>query len=280
MKAIIITAIACCMMATMTLTASAKPGDKQQKKEKVSAVLTDSTSKNSLTVVSDTLLNDTVAGTESWGDSDNDDHFTKRWNFNFDSDKSDSFMIITVVSLVCVFGCPLLAVCFIAYLIYRNRRNKYRLAQAAIDKGQEIPAEIINADKTTTDVINSDSIYKMKREAVRRIFIGIGLAVFLGYLIGKLGMMIGLLVVIIGVGKYVVAMMDEKHLTNSDNVTLSFEPDALRALARDALARKTGARGLRAAMEKIMTDIMYNVAGGKSAQKVVITAAMVEEGLK
>ena len=65
-----------------------------------------------------------------------------------------------------------------------------------------------------------------------------------------------------------------------DNVELSFEPDALRALARDALARKTGARGLRAAMEKIMTDIMYNVAGGKSPQKVVITEAMVEEGLK
>ena len=65
-----------------------------------------------------------------------------------------------------------------------------------------------------------------------------------------------------------------------DNVELSFEPDALRALAREALARKTGARGLRAAMEKIMTDIMYNVAGGKSAQKVVITAALVEEGLK
>lgn len=216
MKAIFITAIACCMMATMTLTASAKPGDKQQKKEKVSAVLTDSTSKNSLTVVSDTLLNDTVAGTESWGDSDNDDHFTKRWNFNFDSDKSDNFMIIAVVSLLSVFILPILAVCFIAYLIYRNRRNKYRLAQSAIDKGQEIPAEIINADKTTTDVINSDSIYKMKREAVRRIFIGIGLAVFLGYLIGKLGMMIGLLVVIIGVGKYVVAMMDEKHEKQKD----------------------------------------------------------------
>ena len=71
-----------------------------------------------------------------------------------------------------------------------------------------------------------------------------------------------------------------RKLLALDNVDLEFEPDALRALARDALARKTGARGLRAAMEKIMTDIMYNVAGGKSAQKVVITAAMVEEGLK
>lgn len=215
MKAIIITAIACCMMATMTLTASAKPGDKQQKKEKVSAVLTDSTSKNSLTVVSDTLLNDTVAGTESWGDSDNDDHFTKRWNFNFDSDKSDNFMIIAVVSLLSVFILPILAVCFIAYLIYRNRRNKYRLAQSAIDKGQEIPAGVIDSEKPVEGV-NSDSIYKLKREAVRKIFIGIGLAVFLGYIIGKLGMMIGLLVVIIGVGKYVVAMMDEKHEKQKD----------------------------------------------------------------
>ena len=71
-----------------------------------------------------------------------------------------------------------------------------------------------------------------------------------------------------------------QKLLSLDNVELSFEADALRALARDALARKTGARGLRAAMEKIMTDIMYNVAGGKSTQKVVITAAMVEEGLK
>jgi len=71
-----------------------------------------------------------------------------------------------------------------------------------------------------------------------------------------------------------------QKLLSLDNVELSFETDALRALARDALARKTGARGLRAAMEKIMTDIMYNVAGGKSAQKVVITAVMVEEGLK
>ena len=71
-----------------------------------------------------------------------------------------------------------------------------------------------------------------------------------------------------------------RKLLSLDNVDLEFEPDALRALARDALARKTGARGLRAAMEKIMTDIMYDVAGGKSTQKVVITAAMVEEGLK
>jgi ATP-dependent Clp protease ATP-binding subunit ClpX len=63
-------------------------------------------------------------------------------------------------------------------------------------------------------------------------------------------------------------------------VTLSFEPEALRALAHDALARKTGARGLRASMERIMTDIMYESAGSEKNKKIVITADMVEKGLR
>ena len=71
-----------------------------------------------------------------------------------------------------------------------------------------------------------------------------------------------------------------RKLLAMDNVDLSFEPDALRALARNALARKTGARGLRAAMERIMTDVMYTAPDGKATKKVVVTAAMVEEGLK
>ena len=71
-----------------------------------------------------------------------------------------------------------------------------------------------------------------------------------------------------------------RKLLAMDNVDLSFEPEALRALARNALARKTGARGLRAAMERIMTDVMYTAPDGKAAKKVTVTAAMVEEGLK
>ena len=71
-----------------------------------------------------------------------------------------------------------------------------------------------------------------------------------------------------------------RKLLAMDNVDLTFEPDALRALARNALARKTGARGLRAAMERIMTDVMYTAPDGKATKKVVVTAAMVEEGLK
>ena len=71
-----------------------------------------------------------------------------------------------------------------------------------------------------------------------------------------------------------------RKLLAMDNVDLSFEPEALRALARNALARKTGARGLRAAMERIMTDVMYAAPDDKTAKKVVVTARMVEDHLK
>ena len=71
-----------------------------------------------------------------------------------------------------------------------------------------------------------------------------------------------------------------KKLLTMDGVELEFETDALRALARNALSRKTGARGLRAAMERIMTDVMYEAPGSKDLRKVVVTVKMVEDGLK
>ena len=71
-----------------------------------------------------------------------------------------------------------------------------------------------------------------------------------------------------------------RKLLAMDHVDLEFAPEALRELAKAALARKTGARGLRAAMERIMTDVMYEGTGGQESRKVVVTAEMVKEGLK
>ena len=71
-----------------------------------------------------------------------------------------------------------------------------------------------------------------------------------------------------------------RKLLAMDHVDLEFAPEALRELAKAARARKTGARGLRAAMERIMTDVMYEGAGDQGSRKVVVTAEMVKEGLK
>ncbi len=70
-----------------------------------------------------------------------------------------------------------------------------------------------------------------------------------------------------------------QKLLAMDGVDLSFEPDALRELAKTALARKTGARGLRAEMERLMTDVMYEAPGNAKMKKVVVTAQTIKEKL-
>jgi len=70
-----------------------------------------------------------------------------------------------------------------------------------------------------------------------------------------------------------------RKLLAMDGVDLSFEPDALRELAKTALCRKTGARGLRAEMERLMTDVMYEAPGNPKMKKVVVTKKMIEERL-
>jgi len=70
-----------------------------------------------------------------------------------------------------------------------------------------------------------------------------------------------------------------RKLLAMDGVELEFEPAALRALAKTALARKTGARGLRAEMERLMTDVMYEAPGNPKMKKVVVSEKMIKERL-
>lgn len=61
-----------------------------------------------------------------------------------------------------------------------------------------------------------------------------------------------------------------------DDVTLEFEPDALTAIAKEAIARKTGARGLRSIIEKLMTEVMFEIPSRDDIKKCVITKEAVE----
>lgn len=65
-------------------------------------------------------------------------------------------------------------------------------------------------------------------------------------------------------------------LLEMDGVTLEITDDALQAVAKKALEREIGARGLRAIMEKIMTRIMYQIPSDLTIQKVVITPECVD----
>lgn len=68
-----------------------------------------------------------------------------------------------------------------------------------------------------------------------------------------------------------------QKLLELDNVTLEFEPQALEAIAREAIKRNTGARGLRAIIEGIMLDVMYEVPSREDVTNCVITQKVVEE---
>ena len=64
-----------------------------------------------------------------------------------------------------------------------------------------------------------------------------------------------------------------------EDIGLTFDPQAIRALARKALKRGTGARGLRAVIEDIMRDIMYDIPSRDDVREVVITPESVESGV-
>jgi ATP-dependent Clp protease ATP-binding subunit ClpX len=65
-------------------------------------------------------------------------------------------------------------------------------------------------------------------------------------------------------------------LFEMESVRLKFTDGALGAIAREALTRKSGARGLRAIMEGIMLDVMYDVPSHPEIEEVVISQEVVE----
>jgi len=68
-----------------------------------------------------------------------------------------------------------------------------------------------------------------------------------------------------------------QKLFELDGVTLEFKEDALIAVAREAMRRKTGARGLRAILEDVMLNVMYDIPSRTDITKCVITKEVIEE---
>ncbi|MGN0561825.1 MAG: ATP-dependent Clp protease ATP-binding subunit ClpX, partial [Candidatus Fimenecus sp.] len=67
-------------------------------------------------------------------------------------------------------------------------------------------------------------------------------------------------------------------LFQMDGVTLEFQPDALEAIADLTLEKNTGARGLRAIMEKTLLPIMYEIPSNTTVNKVIVTKGCVLNG--
>ncbi|MEM1291085.1 MAG: ATP-dependent protease ATP-binding subunit ClpX [Cyanobacteria bacterium P01_H01_bin.162] len=68
-----------------------------------------------------------------------------------------------------------------------------------------------------------------------------------------------------------------QKLMGMDNVQLEFKQDAVRAIAREAYRRKTGARALRGIVEELMLEVMYELPSRKDVKRCMITREMVEQ---
>jgi ATP-dependent Clp protease ATP-binding subunit ClpX len=64
-------------------------------------------------------------------------------------------------------------------------------------------------------------------------------------------------------------------LFDMENVEVDFREDALRAVAKKAMERKTGARGLRSILENVLLDTMYRVPSEPNVRKVVVDEAVI-----
>jgi len=69
-----------------------------------------------------------------------------------------------------------------------------------------------------------------------------------------------------------------KKLFELDGVKLTFTKGALKSIAKKAMERKTGARGLRNIMESVMMDIMYKLPSMKEVKECIINSSVIEDG--
>lgn len=106
-------------------------------------------------------------------------------------------MAVGIIAFIVIFFLlPLLIIFVIIYFVNKNRKERYKLAQMAIQNGQPIPDDILKGKASSS---SGDNDYQT---GVRQMFTGVGLAIFLGFIIGKVGIGIGALVFFIGLGKW------------------------------------------------------------------------------
>ena len=179
----------------------------QKNKKNQPTELVDSTSKDDLEAFSDTTETDDdstvvssahrIGGWTTGGVSLND--------IVGDMDTTaigGMFVALLIVFIVFVIS-PLIIFGLLIYFVVKNRNQKIKLAQMAMQNGQPIPDQLLKE--------NNDTEKDTYQSGMRQVFLGLGLAVFLGYAAGTIGFGIGALVFFIGLGKVVIAKTSAKN---------------------------------------------------------------------
>jgi ATP-dependent Clp protease ATP-binding subunit ClpX (EC 3.4.21.92) len=170
-------------------------------------------------------------------------------------------------------------------LIYVNTRNILFICGGAFEGIERIIARrlrrnTIGFTATPSAAINPDDTYALLRQIEPDDLLKFG---FIPEFIGRLPVIAPLhpldeaaLMEILQRPKNALVKQYQK-LFLMEGVELVFEPEALQAIVRRAIARGTGARGLRAIMEEVMLPIMFELPSHPDVRRCVITAETVEK---
>jgi uncharacterized protein YxeA len=181
--------------------------------------LVDSTSKNGVEAFSDTT---STASTPTAADDnfpfDDEDDYVVTTNLDrfFDhlgvmqTGLAGMFFVLIVLLIIFVLS-PLLIIIAVFYFVNKNRKDKMRLAQMAMQQGQPIPDQLLKEQSPV-----GDEEYK---SGLRQCFVGVGLMIFLWFAAGEVGFGIGALVFCIGLGKVIVA----KSTASKNNFDMTHE---------------------------------------------------------
>lgn len=146
-------------------------------------------------------------------DMDEDDDFS---DFMFGSvmknmDRGILGMFFALCVLLTLFViAPVAIIIALFYFINKNRKQKMKLAQMAMQQGQPIPNQLFEEKPA-----NADEEYQ---KGMRQCFVGVGLMVFLGYAAGQVGFGIGALVFCIGLGKVFASRTARKNETMNNTL--------------------------------------------------------------
>jgi uncharacterized membrane protein len=159
--------------------------------------LQDSTNKDAIELYSDTT---STSQTATAADDSQDDTTVQdpsplinQWINKLDSNDIAGMLFVLAIIFIIFVLAPVLIIIALFYFLHKNRKEKMRLAQMAVQQGQPIPDRLLE-DRTE----NTDDEYQ---KGMRQCFVGVGLMIFLGYAAGQVGFGIGALVFCIGLGK-------------------------------------------------------------------------------
>ena len=140
---------------------------------------------------------------------DNVDGLLEKIFGDLDKNAIAGMFFAAVIIFIMFVLAPILIIIAVFYFINRNRKERLKLAQMAMEKGQPIPDELLKEKQDPA----SKSEYQT---GIRQMFTGVGLAIFLGIVAGEVGFGIGALVFCIGLGKWFIARQsDNDHNDNN-----------------------------------------------------------------